>query len=433
MPLDRREFLVRTGLAAGGAALGAGGLAGVEAAAARPRHDATATTHPLDTWASVRAQFALSPDRLHFGGLLLTSHPAPVAQAIERHRRGLDADPVGYLHEHQNDLETAVYDAAGRYLGADPRYVALTDSTTMGLGLLYHGLDLGPGQEALTTQHDFFATHDALRSATVRTGSSLRFVSLYDQNRSGAASEDEIVASLLAAVSARTRVVAITWVHSSSGVKLPVARIAAELARLDADRAPAERVLLCVDGVHGLGVEDATVADLGCDFLAAGCHKWLFGPRGTGVLYGRRDAWSRVSPTIPTFSGMRQPGLAATPGGFHSFEHRWALAEAFDFHLRIGKARIAERIHALNRQLKEGLGSMGHVEVHTPMADSVSAGMVVFDVAGLQPPDVVTRLAQRRITATTTPYDPSHARLAPGILNTPEEVDQVLRAVRALG
>ncbi len=175
------------------------------------------------------------------------------------------------------------------------------------------------------------------------------------------------------------------------------------------------------------------MAALGCDFFAAGCHKWLFGPRGTGILWGRSDAWTRFAPTIPTFSGTRQPGLAATPGGFHSFEHRWALAEAFELHLRIGKARVAERIHALNRQLKEGLRPMRHVRLYTPMADAVSAGMVVFDIAGLQPDDVVTRLGQRRITATTTPYDPSHARLAAGLLNTPEEVDQVLRAIRTLG
>jgi selenocysteine lyase/cysteine desulfurase len=433
MSLDRREFLVRTGMAVGGAAAGAGALAGAEQAADRLRAAPSARpSPPLDTWAAVRAQFALTRDRLHFGGLLLASHPAPVAMAIERHRRGLDADPVGYLHQHQDDLEAAVRDAAGSYLEADPRTIALTDSTTMGLGLLYRGLDLGPGQEALTTRHDFLATHESLRYATGRTGSGLRFVSLYDQDRAGEATGDGMVAALLAAVTPRTRVVAVTWVHSSSGVRLPVARIAAELARLNADRAPADRALLCVDGVHGLGVEDATVAALGCDFLAAGCHKWLFGPRGTGILWGARSAWPRFSPTIPTFSGTGQPGLAATPGGFHSFEHRWALAEAFDFHLRIGKARIAERIHALNRQLKEGLRSMAHVTLHTPLADSLSAGLVVFDVAGLKPAEVVDRLARRGITATTTPYDPSHPRLAPGLLNTPDEVDRVLREIRAL-
>ena len=89
-----------------------------------------------------------------------------------------------------------------------------------------------------------------------------------------------------------------TWVHSGTGVKLPDPRqIADALARLNAGRAEADRALLCVDGVHGFGVEDVDLPDLGCDFLAAGCHKWLFGPRGTGGL-GRRD-WAPLPAIIP--------------------------------------------------------------------------------------------------------------------------------------
>jgi len=121
-----------------------------------------------------------------------------------------------------------------------------------------------------------------------------------------------------------------------------------------------------------------------------------------------------------------------TPGGFHSFEHRWALDRAFALHLEIGKARIAERIHALNAQIKDGLAAMAHVTLHTPRDQSLSAGLVCFEVAGLSPEAVVERLRERRIVATTTPYSPSYARLAAGIFNASDEVESVLREVRAL-
>ena len=405
--LDRRQLLVRTGLA-----LAAAGLVDLDEVAAAPATDAA-----LD-WATVRAQFRLQSGLIHMGGLYLASHPAPVRRAIERHRRGLDANPVGYLHAHEHELEAAVLRAAGAYLRARPADVALTDSTTMGLGLLYNGLDLRGGQEVVTTTHDFYATHEALRLKAERSGAGVRQVRLYAQP--ARATEDEIVDSLTRAVGPRTRVIALTWVHSSTGVKLPVRRIAEALGR---DRA---RLLLCVDGVHGLGVEDATVGGLGCDFLVAGCHKWLFGPRGTGFVWGRPEAWPAASPTIPSFSGGSAGGLM-TPGGFHSFEHRWALAEAFRFHGRIGKRRVAARIHALNRRLKAGLAEMGHVTLLTPRADALSAGIVVFSVDRLSPAAVVAALRRRRIVATVTPYAPPHARLAPGLLNTPAEVDRVAR------
>ena len=409
--MNRRQLLVRTGL--GLAAAGVGGLDEISAA---PRTDAAFG------WDDVRAQFRLSRSLIHMGGLYLASHPGAVRRAIDRHRRGLDQDPVGYLHRNGDRLEADVLRAAGSYLGARPVDIALTDSTTMGLGLLYGGLSLRSGDEVVTTTHDFYATHEALRLAAERGGATVRRVALYrDPAR---ATEEEIVGNLARAVGPNTRVVALTWVHSSTGMKLPLRRIVQSLPRRGS-------VLVCVDGVHGLGVENETVDSLGADFLVSGCHKWLFGPRGTGLVWGRASAWPSARPTIPAFSGG-SPARDFTPGGFHSFEHRWALAEAFRLHGRIGKARVESRIHALNRRLKDGLASMPHVTLLTPRSDALSAGIVVFDVARLSPNAVVSALARRRIVATVTPYTPSHARLAPGLLNTPGEVDRVLAAVRAL-
>jgi selenocysteine lyase/cysteine desulfurase len=418
--LDRRSFLARTGvaLAAAGLAANLEGASDFDAEAAAP------------TWAAVRGQFRLAPGWTHLGGLLLASHPAPVRAAIERHRRGLDANPVAYLHGRGPGLEAAVLREAAAYLGASPSDIALTDSTTMGLGLLYNGIDLRAGQEALTTRHDFFATHDALRAKAERVGASVRLVSLYDRPES--ASAVRIVDALAGAVRPSTRVVAVTWVHSSTGVKLPIRRIADALAAVNSGRDEGSRVLLCIDGVHGLGVENVTLPALGCDFFVSGCHKWLFGPRGTGLVWGRPDAWPAVTHTIPSFTGAGGPGAANTPGGFHSFEHRWALSEAFAFHRRIGKARVEARIHSLAARLKAGLAAIPRVRLYTPRSDELSAGIVCFDVGGLSPGVVVDRLASRRIVATLTPYAQTYARLAPGLLNTPADVDRALAAIRAI-
>src|SRR5919202_1339482 len=118
----RRDLLVRTGLL-----LGASLLATVSAPA---RGDEPAA--PAD-WGALRDQFELSRDWIHMGGLYLASHPAPVREEIERHRRGLDENPVHYLQERGPRLEAAVLRAAADYLGGAPTEIALTDSTTMGL------------------------------------------------------------------------------------------------------------------------------------------------------------------------------------------------------------------------------------------------------------------------------------------------------------
>src|SRR5262249_59990848 len=136
--------------------------------------------------------------------------------------------------------------------------VAMTDSTTQGLGVVYGGLRLEPGQELLTTTHDLFVTHFALEYRAARTQNPVRKVSLYD-DPSGATA-DEIVARLTAAITPMTRVIAVTWVHSGTGVKLPIAALADAVARANASRAEADRALLFVDGVHGFGNQETRVA-----------------------------------------------------------------------------------------------------------------------------------------------------------------------------
>jgi len=131
-------------------------------------------------------------------------------------------------------------------------------------------------------------------------------------------------------------------------------------------------------------------------------------------------------PPPPTTADMM------TPGGFHSFEHRWAVGEAFEFHMELGKAKIQRRIHELNRQCKEGLSAMKHVTLHTPLADEVSAGIVTFEVQGHEPKAVEEHLLKKKIVASTTPYAVSYARLAPAVFNSPADVDRALSEVRAL-
>jgi selenocysteine lyase/cysteine desulfurase len=337
----------------------------------------------------------------HFDAFVLASHPPAVRAAIERHRRGLDADAAGYVHAHQQELDERVAAAVAQALGVDASALAFTDSTTMGIGLVYNGIAAdGP---VVATEHDFYATHEALR---LRFGDFER-VRLYDDPAQAS------VDSIVSAVPRRAGLLALTWVHSSTGVRLPIREIAAAVGG---------DTLIVLDGVHGLAAVDEPFDSV--HVLVAGCHKWLRGPRGTGLVWSR--AWDRLKPTIPTFT-PGSPALDFTPGGYHSFEHRWALAEAFATHRPAG-ARIA----ALATRLKEGLAALPKVRVITPLAPELSAGIVCFEVEGLTPQTVVQRLRdEHRIASSVTPYRVSYARF--GVLGVDEaDVDAAVRAVSRL-
>jgi len=108
------------------------------------------------------------------------------------------------------------------------------------------------------------------------------------------------------------------------------------------------------------------------------------------------------------------------------------MGAAFRMHQQIGRARIAARVSELNSRIKEGLASIGKVKLHTPRDAALSAGICCFEIAGQKPDDTVKQLLARKIIASTSPYAVSYARLSAGLMNTPEQVDKAIAAVRAI-
>jgi isopenicillin-N epimerase len=436
MALDRRQFLKSAAIAAGGAVLPVG--AGPAAAEA-----ADAATLATD-WQAVRRLFLLSPGTVHMSAMLIASHPEPVRQAISRYRDALDVEPIRYLMENDGRLTDTVIAEAAAYFDAPRRAVALTDSTTQSVGLAYNGLRFEVGQEILTTDEDYYVTHESLRLAAERSGAVLKRIPLFEDI--SRVSLPSLVEAVVRAVTPSTRLVALTWVHSSTGLKLPIAEIADRLEEINAGREPGKQVLLGVDGVHGFGVEDTTFEALGCDFFMAGCHKWLFGPRGTGIMVASQRGFEASLPIVPTFldSNVFQAwlrdgkpdgvsdGATLTPGGFKPFEHRWALAEAFRLHKQIGKDRVMARTHELATQLKAGLKTLPNVTVITPLSSDLSSGIISFDIDGFSARNAVRALRERRVVASAAPYATPHVRLTPSITNSPADVDAAIAAVAQL-
>ncbi|MBA3511697.1 aminotransferase class V-fold PLP-dependent enzyme [Sphingomonas sp.] len=432
--MDRRQFLAAA--AAGGAA-----VAVLPSSASSQRTPASSALPDRGTpWAAIKQQFDIKPGIVQMSAFYLASHPRPVRDAIERHRLGLDRDAHSYIDENVVRLEQAIRDEAARYMGVDGDDLALTDSTTMGLGLVYSGFALKPGEEILTDTRDHIVTNLSASYGAEQSGGTLRQAALYADPATVTA--DEVAENVRRNLRDNTRLLAVTWVHSGTGVKMPIARIAEVVRAHNRGKSPDRRTYLAVDGVHGLGIENVAIPALGADFFIAGTHKWLTGPRGTGLVWAKPEAWALVKPTIPTFDPMWRSGpvdklpAAAwhTPGGFHSFEHRWALAEAFRFHSGIGKDRVAARIHELNSLAKSELAKMPKVKLHTPRSAALSAGIITFEVDGYTPRQVVQRLHDKHIIASVIPgfYKPLLARIAPSLLTLEEDVGLTMRAIAAL-
>ncbi|SNZ15594.1 Selenocysteine lyase/Cysteine desulfurase [Terribacillus aidingensis] len=394
-------------------------------------------------WDKVRGLFNLNREYIHIGtSQYFVSHPKHIRDAIEKYRKKLDENPTNFTENNEENFPLQVRKKLVQYMGIDdPNLIALTDSATMGLGIIYTGLNINKDHDILTPEHNHYSHQEAIRQVANRTGASFREVPVYHQMKD--VTEESLVQALLNEIRDNTVVIGLTWVQSDTGLKFPVKKFMNQLKKINKKRDKANQIIVVLDGTHGFGIETETFPELDCDFFITSCHKWLYGPRGTGFVAAKKEAWGSVTPVIPSYTILsmvsineKHPkemnGTQMTPGGFHSMEHRWALKDAFEFALDLGKDAIYERVHQLNRQVKEGLASMSHVTLHTPIADELSAGITAFEVKGMKSKNVVKKLHDKKIIGTVAPYQTAFARLTPGIYNTPEEIDQVLEAIHSL-
>ena len=228
----------------------------------------------------------------------------------------------------------------------------------------------------------------------------------------------------------------------------PARRDRRAVADANDGRGPSEQILLCVDGVHGFGIEDASPVDLGVHVFASGCHKWLFGPRGTGLVWAAGDAWERLAPTIPTFdgggirgvalrqrAGGRRPARSTRPAGStrSSTAGRSRRRSPSTRRSSAAARRWPTTTHALATRLKEGLAEIDGVTVKTPMDEELSAGLVAVELARSRPRDAVDRLREEhKVVTSVTPYATEYLRFGPSVANTEDDVDEAIAAVAAI-
>jgi isopenicillin-N epimerase len=214
----------------------------------------------------------LDPKLAHLNHGSFGAVPFPVLAEQQRWRERMDANPVGFFRrELQPALDEARVAVSG-FLGADADGVTFVQNTTSGAGVVFAAFPLAAGDEVLVTDHVYGAVLFGAQKAAARVGASVVVVEI-----PLGASDDEVLAALLAGVTERTRLAVVDEVASATAQRFPVGRIVAALRE--------RGVAVLVDGAHAPGLLPVDLGVLRPDFWVGNFHKWPCAPRGSAGLY----------------------------------------------------------------------------------------------------------------------------------------------------
>jgi isopenicillin-N epimerase len=420
----RRSFLSGAlGLAAASAARGARAVE-----APRP-FTPPPGAEDAEVFRAARREF-LFPDTVTYCNTgTLGASPREVIEAVEaatrRNETSLpdwpyfqaDGEPLtGYQH-----LKDARARVAG-FVGAQPEEVAFTQNATMGMNFLAGGLDWQAGDEVVTTDQEHGGAVSIFRLLAKRRGIVVKELPLATAVGGG---PEAIVRLFRDAMTPRTRALMACHVTSQFGVRMPVV----ELVALARERG----ALSLIDGAQAVGQLRVDVKALGCDAYVASPHKWLLAPKGTGLLYIRRDVQDRFWTTLASyaFDDHEDGAFRFMQYGTGSVAQVEGFLAALGFVERIGIDRIERWDAMLTRRLREGLARIPRARLSSPADPRLAAAITTFRVEGVTARGLQDALWARKIRVRAQ-GDDKGVRLSAHLYMAPHDVDAVIDTVETL-
>lgn len=320
-------------------------------------------------------------------------------------------------------------------VNADPEEVCVTHSGTDGVSIVFGASSFEPGDEIIIGSEEHPAiTYPAFALQTVAGVRVRRFRFCHDPV--------DTLASFQSQFTPRTRLAAFSHVSCETGIRVP----AAAMIRFAQERGV--RVLL--DGAQSVGALPVDFHALGCDYLTGSVHKWLCGPKGTGLLAVRKDRldeltpryvgggslaegfpWEqldqpeairvRFQPTATRFEyGMRNPALYA------------GIVFAVDYLAGLGWQAIVDQERAMVSELKRRLSTIDGVTLQTPIAWEHSSQILNLKIEGIAGRELSERFWNEWQIIQRAVREPEGIRLSIAYFTGPEDLDRVVEAVRTI-
>lgn len=378
---------------------------------------------------NIRQQIPVCQQMIYVNTGMSGPSPTPVVEAIKRRLDNELYEGAASPDVRAKGLEIRdqARQAVAGLLNASTDEICLTKNTTEGLNHVMNGITWQEGDEIVTCSLEHGSVLVPSHFQGLRHGVNVKVLTLEPNEP-----KDSILEKIQAGLTQRTRLVFLSHIEYSSGLRLPVKEIR--------QMTKGKEIMLLLDGAQTAGHIALDMKDLDCDFYSIPGQKWLLGPEGVGALYIRQDMISQVQPTqvagratvtnhdpysIETVTdSMDKFLLTSTSAALQA-----GMLEAIKFVQGAGVDEIESRILDLATALKQGLAEIPGVTVLSPMDRESSSGLVSFAVDGLEPTEAVSRLWERdRIVCRQVAF-PACVRVSIHFFNNEDEVNQIVDSV----
>jgi selenocysteine lyase/cysteine desulfurase len=426
-PDTRRQFLLHAGKTLG---LAAAVVPAIQALVAdlHAAGQRVATLSPIDAardedfWSTAQQAFSTGRGIVNLNNGGVSPSPKIVTEALVRYiwqSEDTTAYTMWQILEPQSErIRKGLADA----FGCDAEEIAITRNASESLEILLNGFDLRPGDEILTSTQDYPRMLTTLRQRALREGIVLRTVKIpiAPQN------VGEITRAFEQGITPKTRIILVSHVINITGQITPV-RAICELGRF-------RGIEVIVDGAHSFAHFPFTRDELQCDYLGSSLHKWLFAPKGTGLLYVRRDKIERLWPLMAAEKKQAADIRKFEEIGTHPAAPRLAIGEALLFHSGLGPKRKEARLRYLSRYWMTRLKDLPRVRFHTSFDDAQSCAIATVEIEGVDPGALGAYLMDKhKIFATPIVHDEFRGlRVTPSVYTTLAELDRFVEVMEGV-
>ncbi len=210
--------------------------------------------------------------------------PIPVLEAQQRLRFQMESEPLRFFVREFEELLDRARSELAEFVGADGEELAFVPNATTGVNAVLRSLTFDPGDELLTTDHEYNACRNVLNFVAERTGAKVVVAEIPFPLDS----PEEIIAAVCDRVTPKTKLALLDHITSQTGLILPIREIIQELTRRGVDT--------LIDGAHAPGMIPLDLHNCGATYYTGNCHKWLCAPKGAAFLYVRQDKQSEIRP-----------------------------------------------------------------------------------------------------------------------------------------